>query len=58
MNYFFQGMKVIACGTVQQKGVCLLHGKVDPDGSLELRVKSGSQLLSDAVMRQCHHVFR
>ncbi|XP_031567499.1 AP-4 complex subunit epsilon-like [Actinia tenebrosa] len=47
------GSKAIAAGTVLQGPVCLLHGMVNSNGALDLRIKTNSQLLSEAVIQQC-----
>ncbi|XP_070546888.1 AP-4 complex subunit epsilon-1-like [Ptychodera flava] len=54
------GYEGISCGILLQKSndICLLHGKFVQSNSLELWFRSNSQLLSDAVARQCSTMFK
>ncbi|EDO27200.1 predicted protein, partial [Nematostella vectensis] len=47
------GDNVIASGTVLNASKCLLHAALSSSGSLEIWIKTNSQLLSEVVMKQC-----
>lgn len=55
---FLTESKVIAAGTILQGPVCLLYGSVDSSGTLDIRIKTNSQLLSEAFIKQCTDIFK